>query len=106
MAKEPVPRNRHGLNEIQLLSARSIAARLEVSQRTIQRMADRSEMPKPMKVGRLIRWDATAIERWIAAGCPAATQELNAKVPDQQDSKGSDSGDNLTWNSTQREERQ
>lgn len=56
-----------------LLDAEALAAMLGVSTRHIYRLSDGGRMPKPLKLGGARRWDRTAIESWIADGCPATT---------------------------------
>lgn len=56
---------------VQLLTASELAARLRCSLRHIRRLVDGGRMPAPVRIGRLLRWDRIAIERWLAAGCPA-----------------------------------
>jgi predicted DNA-binding transcriptional regulator AlpA len=50
--------------------AEGVAARLRVSPRHVWRMRDAGSMPPPIRLGRLVRWRASAIDDWIAAGCP------------------------------------
>lgn len=40
------------------------------STRHVYRLADSGRMPKPIKLGALIRWPRAVIEQWIADGCP------------------------------------
>lgn len=54
-----------------LLTAEQVAAMLACSVRHVRRLADRSAMPKAVKLGSLVRWRREDIEQWIAAGCPA-----------------------------------
>lgn len=54
-----------------LLSVDAIGAMLEVSPSTVYRLADGGRMPKPVKIGALVRWSRSEIESWIAAGCKA-----------------------------------
>lgn len=53
-----------------LLDAQSVARLLGVSVRHVVRLADGGRMPRPRKVGRLLRWNRREIEQWVAAGCP------------------------------------
>lgn len=57
--------------ERRLLDVRAVAAILGCSWRTIYRLADAGKMPRPVKLGHLVRWDAVALDEWIAAGCPS-----------------------------------
>ena len=58
-----------------LISAATLALKLEVSKRTLQRMRDRGAVPKPVYLGRLVRWRLDEVNQWIAAGCPAVEGE-------------------------------
>jgi predicted DNA-binding transcriptional regulator AlpA len=48
-----------------------VARALGCSPRHVHRMRDAGLMPRPVKLGALVRWSRKAIEQWIAAGCPA-----------------------------------
>jgi excisionase family DNA binding protein len=54
-----------------LLDVGAVAEILGCSVRHVYRLADRGAMPRPLKVGALVRWPRLAIERWISDGCPA-----------------------------------
>lgn len=61
----------HATTRRRLIDVRAVAERLGCSTRHVYRMADGGLMPRPVRVGRrMIRWDETALEAWIAAGCP------------------------------------
>ena len=55
----------------------AIAERLDCSARHVRRMADAGLMPRPVHVGRLIRFrlrtgnPTTGVLDWIEAGCPS-----------------------------------
>lgn len=55
-----------------LLDVQAVAELLDCSTRTVFRLADAGRMPAPVKVGSLVRWPRSAIEQWIADGCPPA----------------------------------
>ena len=40
------------------------------STRHVYRLADARKMPRPIKLGSLVRWRRVEIESWIASGCP------------------------------------
>jgi excisionase family DNA binding protein len=50
-----------------LLDAQGVATLLSCSARTVVRLAAASDLPPPIKIGRLARWPRAAIEEWIAA---------------------------------------
>ncbi|MBL8854883.1 MAG: helix-turn-helix domain-containing protein [Planctomycetaceae bacterium] len=43
---------------------------LGCSTRHVYRLVDSGRMPRPIKLGSLIRWPRAVIEQWIADGCP------------------------------------
>ena len=52
----------------------AIAKLLDCSARHVRRMADAGSMPRPVHIGRLVRWRRADIDQWIAAGCPSCRQ--------------------------------
>lgn len=54
-----------------LLTADDLAMLLRCSTRSIRRLADQGSVPRPVKIGGLLRWSREVIERWIEDGCPA-----------------------------------
>lgn len=54
----------------QLIDVRDVATMLSCSSRTIRRLADSARMPRPVRVGALLRWSRAAIEEWFRDGCP------------------------------------
>lgn len=53
-----------------LLDVTEVAAQLGISVRNAWRMRDAGRLPKPVTLGRLVRWRASDIGAWIADGCP------------------------------------
>lgn len=62
-----------------LLTLKDIAAELQVSVRTVQRLVPLGKLPVPVRVGRQWRWRRTDIEKWIAAGCPSRREPQRQK---------------------------
>lgn len=54
------------MTDQQLLTAKAIAARLSFSERQVQDMAAKGEIPA-IRVGGRWRFETTAIEQWLAA---------------------------------------
>lgn len=55
----------------ELLDVRAVGALLgDCSIRHVYRLADSGRMPRPVKLGNLVRWRRTELERWISEGCP------------------------------------
>jgi excisionase family DNA binding protein len=52
-----------------LLSVEGVASTMDVSTSHVYRLADGGRMPRPVKVGGLVRWVRSDLEAWIAAGC-------------------------------------
>jgi len=55
-----------------LLSASTLAKRLDISVRTLWRLRSSGKLPPPVHLGGSLRWRAREIDAWIAAGCPEA----------------------------------
>jgi len=53
-----------------LLSAAQLAKELSISTRTISRLASSGKLPKPIAIGRSVRWRRDDIVSWLAAGAP------------------------------------
>jgi excisionase family DNA binding protein len=49
-----------------LLTAQQVADLLGCSPRHVQRMSDRGELPRPIRIGTLVRWTRREIESHIA----------------------------------------
>ena len=56
--------------EVRLLDVNAVARLLSCSTRHIYRLADSGQMPRPQKLGALVRWDRLELEKWLADGCP------------------------------------
>jgi len=54
-----------------LLDVRQVAEMLGCSSRHIYRLSDAGRMPAPVRLGALVRWSRSAVEAWIADGCPS-----------------------------------
>lgn len=55
-----------------LLDVGTVAAVCICSTRHIYRLADSDRMPRPIKLGSLVRWRKDDIKEWIDNGCPSA----------------------------------
>jgi excisionase family DNA binding protein len=53
-----------------LLTVRELALLLHCSPRTCYRLADAGRMPRPRRLGSLVRWSRAEIDEWLTAGCP------------------------------------
>ena len=52
------------------VTARQLAIMLQVSKRTLWRLRSAGKIPRPMRVGGVVRWKLDDILQWMAAGCP------------------------------------
>lgn len=57
-----------------LLDVQAVAELCGCSTRHVYRLSDAGKMPRPLKLGSLVRWSRAAIEEWIDAGCPSCRQ--------------------------------
>ncbi|MDA0284585.1 MAG: helix-turn-helix domain-containing protein [Planctomycetota bacterium] len=53
-----------------LMNVEDLSALLSCSSRSIRRMADSGRMPRPVRLGSLVRWRRSDIDAWVADGCP------------------------------------
>ncbi len=54
----------------ELLDVVSVAELCGCSARTVRRLADAGRMPKPLRLGSLVRWRRADVMAWIDGGCP------------------------------------
>ena len=52
-----------------LLSVKQVAVMLGCSPRQVYRLADAGKMPRPIKLGALVRWIRSTLDTWIFDGC-------------------------------------
>ena len=57
-------------NEIQLLSAKELGARLNLSKRHIFRLNSCGKIPAPIRIGGSVRWAESTIAEWLRVGAP------------------------------------
>lgn len=62
----------------ELLDARAVARLLACSVRHVYRLADANRMPRPIRLGTLVRWRRAELMSWLEDGCP---QTRPAKAP-------------------------
>ena len=62
----------------QLIDVETVAEILGCSQRHVYRLSDSGRMPRPIKLGSLVRWSASGIQEWIDQGCPSCRQGKGA----------------------------
>lgn len=54
------------------LTANACAARYGFSPAHWRRLVDAGKAPRPVKLGRLVRWQIRTLEEWEAMGCQSA----------------------------------
>lgn len=54
----------------ELLTVTQVGRLLNCSPRHVYRLADCGKLPRPIRLGHLIRWSRTSIAAWVNAGCP------------------------------------
>jgi excisionase family DNA binding protein len=52
-----------------LVTIRDVAAMASLSERTIHRMIENGEICRPIYFGRAVRFQRSAVERWLKARC-------------------------------------
>lgn len=66
------PRQGSCAGELQKLafSADEVAELLGISPAHVWKLASTGRLPKPVRLGRAVRWDRKTLEAWLAAGAP------------------------------------
>ena len=53
-----------------MLTIDDVAKLLQCSSRQVYRLSNAERMPRPVRLGSLVRWNRQALEVWISEGCP------------------------------------
>ena len=61
-----------------LIDSEEVAEMLGCSARHVRRMAQSDKMPRPIRLGALVRWDRDMIAKWISRGCPSPSRSGGA----------------------------
>lgn len=61
----------HIVHEDRLLPVGQVASLLNLSQRAIWKLLAVGRLPRPVRLGRSVRWRAAELSAWIGAGCPS-----------------------------------
>ena len=67
--ESPIPTTDAVTEHVGLLNVQRVAAMLQCSTRHVYRLAEADLMPRPYKLGSLVRWSRRAVEEWIERGC-------------------------------------
>lgn len=59
----------------ELETVRTVAKRLSVSERQIWKLLAAGKFPKPIRLGRSVRWPTAQIDDWIARQSDAAQRQ-------------------------------
>ena len=52
------------------VSAKDLAPRLGISLRHCRRLDRMGRLPRPVRLGKSVRWSLDEVMEWISAGCP------------------------------------
>lgn len=70
--------NARTAEKAELLDVRAVAALLDCSARHIYRLSDAGKLPRPVKLGQLVRWRRVELLGWLDDGCPAVRSARGA----------------------------
>ena len=57
-------------DRLAMMSVDDIAAELQCSGKHVRRMFDNGTLPRPIRLGSLIRLSRADFDRWVSDGCP------------------------------------
>jgi len=63
-----------------LLTARDLAALLQLALRTVRGLDAAGKLPAPVRIGGSVRWRSDELRAWLDAGCP--NRETWARIRD------------------------
>ena len=63
----------------ELIDIDRLAVRLGCSTRHVRRLAACGRIPRPIKLGALLRWIKADIDQWITAGCPTCGKKTTGR---------------------------
>lgn len=63
----------------ELLNVKRVAALLGISSRQVYRLADCGKIPRPVRLGSLVRWRRAELADWLSAGCPGRSTQAAAR---------------------------
>jgi len=58
------------IDESLLVDARKLGQLLNLSLRTIRRLDTSGRLPRPIRLGGVVRWRVSEIRDWVAQNCP------------------------------------
>ena len=64
------PRDDGNQTDPMLLTPAQVAAKCNISLRSLWRLRSKNDIPQPVRLGSSVRWSTEVIEMWIKAGCP------------------------------------
>ena len=64
----------------QLIAVEKVAELLACSPRHVYRLADAGRLPRPRKIGSLVRWPVAEIRKWIEDGCPPVYRRRQSRT--------------------------
>lgn len=53
-----------------LLTKHEVASICGLSERSVWRLSEKGDMPKPISIGGSRRWRESELRQWISSGCP------------------------------------
>jgi excisionase family DNA binding protein len=63
-----------------MMTAEELADTLCISLRQVWRLKAKGDLPKPVTIGRNVRWRRSDILQWIEAGCPSSSSLINSLI--------------------------
>ena len=68
--EHPIGRDARPAVSAVMLTIDDVATLLQCSSRQVYRLSNSERMPRPVRLGSLVRWNRQVLEEWISLGCP------------------------------------
>lgn len=59
----------------QMLTKKEVADLIKATTRHVEKMVAAGKMPRPMYIGKSVRWKKDTVQNWLAQGCPSQQEE-------------------------------
>lgn len=64
-----------------MLTKQQLAARLRISVRHLEKLVRLGQIPRPVNLGRCVRFVGSAVNAWMIGGCPACASHDGSSTP-------------------------
>jgi len=68
------------MSNMKFYTYKDIAELIGCNERTVHNLLAAGRIPKPVRLGRLVRWPVERVDAWISDGCPEPSESQPCEV--------------------------